>query len=82
MILVDQAIWPHRGKRWAHLISDESFEELHLFAKGLGLSRSRFQGDHYDIDAELRDSAIGLGAKPVDFREVVIALRSAGLRRR
>lgn len=82
MILVDQAIWPFRGKRWAHLISDESFAELHLFAERLGLERRMFQGDHYDVDTVLRDKAILLGAKVVDFRDVVKALRRANLRRR
>lgn len=82
MIMVDQAIWPHKGKRWAHLISHESFEELHLFAERLGLSRSRFQGDHYDVDTDLRDAAIDLDADSVDFREVAKTLKSAGLRRR
>lgn len=27
-ILVDNAIWPWRGRVWAHLISDESLTEL------------------------------------------------------
>lgn len=82
MILVDQAIWPHRGKRWAHLVSDKSYEELHDFAENLGLARSMFQKDHYDVHHDLRVRAIALGATPVDFRVLARALRSAGLRRR
>ncbi|TAN20232.1 MAG: DUF4031 domain-containing protein [Actinomycetota bacterium] len=82
MILVDQAIWPHRGKRWAHLISDSSYEELHQFAENLGLTRNMFQNDHYDIHRELRERAIALGAEPVDFRVLARALRRAGLRAR
>jgi len=80
-ILVDQAIWPWRGLRWAHLVSDRSYEELHEFADRLGLDRRRFQGDHYDVPSELRDRAITLGAVPVDSRELVRRLRAAGLRR-
>lgn len=80
-IVVDQAIWPWRGRRWAHLASDRSYEELHAFAARLGIDRARFQGDHYDIPAELRDRAVALGAEPVDCREVVRRLRAAGLRR-
>jgi len=38
-ILVDHAIWPHRDRRWAHLVSDRSAEELHTFAAQLGLRR-------------------------------------------
>lgn len=80
MILVDQAIWPYKGRRWAHLISDLSYEELHLFAEGLGLTRKMFQKDHYDVHVDLRESAIAMGAKPVDFRVLARALRESGLR--
>ena len=81
-ILVDQAVWPWRGLRWAHLVSDESVDELHEFAARLGIERRRFQGDHYDGPAEMRERAIALGATPVDARELVRRLRAAGLRRR
>ena len=53
-ILVDPAIWPWRGHRWAHLVSDESYDELHAFAARLGIPRRAFQGDHYDVPAYLR----------------------------
>lgn len=82
MILVDQAIWPYKGKLWAHMVSDDSYEELHVFAEGLGLRRSMFQEDHYDVHATLRESAIEMGAVPVDFRVLARALRASGLRRR
>lgn len=81
-ILVDQAIWPWRGHKWAHLVSDESHEELHAFAARLGIPRRSFQGDHYDVPAHVREEAIALGAVPTDARELVRRLRSAGLRRR
>jgi len=82
VILVDQAIWPWRGHRWAHLVSDESYDELHDFAARLGIPRRAFQGDHYDIPAHLREEAIALGAEPVDARVLVRRLREAGLRQR
>lgn len=81
-ILVDQAVWPWRGRRWAHLVSDESYDELHAFAARLGLRRDWFQGDHYDVPAAVRLEAIALGAAPVDARVLVRRLRAAGLRRR
>jgi hypothetical protein len=62
-------------------VSDASTEELHAFATRLGLPRRAFQGDHYDIPAEVRLEAIALGAEPVDGRELVRRLRAAGLRR-
>ncbi len=80
MILVDQAIWSYKGKRWAHLISDASYEELHAFAESLGLKREMFQQDHYDVHHDLRERAIAQGAKAVDFRVLARALRNAGLR--
>jgi 2-hydroxychromene-2-carboxylate isomerase len=65
---------------WAHLVSDESYDELHRFAARLGLPRRIFQGDHYDIPTELRARAIRLGATPLDSRQLVVRLRAAGLR--
>lgn len=82
MILVDDAVWPWRGRRWAHLVSDTSYDELHAFAAELGVPRRSFQGDHYDIPADFRDTALALGAVPVGSRELVRRLVAAGLRRR
>ena len=79
---MDEATWPFRGDLWAHLVSDESFDELHRFAQGLGLRRLSFQGDHYDVPAAVRDAAIRHGAVTVTGRELVTRLRAAGLRRR
>jgi hypothetical protein len=80
-VLVDQAIWRWRGRRWAHLVSDESYEELHAFAEQLGIPRRAFQGDHYDVPEEHRDDVVRLGAVEVDARVLVRRLRAAGLRR-
>jgi hypothetical protein len=77
-ILVDEARWPWRGRRWAHLVSDSSYDELHLFAAHLGLPRHIFQGDHYDVPTEIRTRAIRLGARPVSSRELVMRLRAGG----
>lgn len=80
-ILVDDAVWPWRGRVWAHLVSDTSVDELHAFAERLGIPRRAFQGDHYDVTDELRDCAIAEGARAVTSRDVVRALRAAGLRK-
>lgn len=79
-VLVDPAVWPWRGRRWAHLVSDESYEELHAFAARLGIPQRAFQGDHYDIPADTRERAIALGAQPVSSRELVRRLIDSGLR--
>jgi hypothetical protein len=80
-ILVDEATWPFRGDRWAHLVSDVSYDELHEFAQGLGLRRLSFQGDHYDVPSVVRADALDKGAMAVSGRELVTRLRAAGLRR-
>lgn len=84
-ILVDRAIWRRRGTPetfgWAHLVSDASYDELHAFAERLGLRRTWFQGDHYDVPGHIRAQALELGAEPVEASELVRRLRAAGLRR-
>jgi len=79
-ILIDEARWWWRGKKWCHLISDSSYDELHDFAEQVGIPRRGFQGDHYDIPEEYRDELIAAGAEQVESRELVRRLRAAGLR--
>lgn len=81
MILVDRPIWPAHGRRFAHLVSDESFAELHAFAAALGLPERAFHRDHYDLPDAWWDRAVAAGAEPVDPRELLRRLRAAGLRR-
>ena len=81
-VLVDPAVWPWRGERWSHLVSDVSYDELHAFADRLGVPRRAFQGDHYDIPASLHARAVAQGAEPVPARELLRRLTGAGLRRR
>ena len=79
-ILIDEARWWWRGKKWCHLVSDVSYDELHDFADRTGIPRSGFQGDHYDIPEEYRAELIEEGAVHVESRELVRRLRGAGLR--
>jgi len=79
-ILIDEARWWWRGKKWCHLISDSSYDELHDFAEQVGIPRRGFQGDHYDVPEEYRDELIAAGAEQVESRELVRRLRAAGLR--
>ena len=82
-VLIDPPVWPWRGRRWSHLVSDVSYEELHAFvAAELGIPRRAFQGDHYDIPEDLYDVAVGAGAQEVSCRELLGRLRAAGLRKR
>ena len=79
-VLVDAAIWPFEGRKWAHLVSDTSFDELHAFAEQIGIPRRAFQGDHYDVPEEYYDRLVAAGAQPTPSRELVRRLRAAGLR--
>ena len=74
-------VWPWRGRRWSHLVSDVSYDELHAFVGAeLGIPRRAFQGDHYDVPEELTSVAVAAGAQPVGCRELLSRLLAAGLR--
>lgn len=90
MIYVDSLIqWPLGGKSArvkrsfadgsCHLITDGDIEELHAFARRLGLKRSWFQDSprtpHYDLNGNKRAAAVRLGATEVDRRGFVEAIR-------
>ena len=79
-ILIDEARWWFKGRRWCHLVSDASLDELHTFAAEHGMPRRGFQGDHYDIPEEFRPELIAGGALVVTSRELLRRLREAGLR--
>ncbi len=80
-LLVDECRWTFRDRLWCHLISDRSYDELHYFARQLGMPRIAFQGDHYDLHQTNRTRAIELGALPVESTQIVRALKTSGLRR-
>jgi Protein of unknown function (DUF4031) len=82
MILIDPPLVPSRGRLWSHLASDASYDELHEFARGLGIPERGFDRDHYDVPEEWYDEAVGRGAVPVSSRELIVRLVGAGLRRR
>lgn len=82
MVIIDPPETPGHGRLWAHVASDSSFEELHDFARRVGIPERGFDRDHYDVPAEWYDQVVALGAQPVTSRELVRRLRAAGLRRR
>jgi hypothetical protein len=73
-VLVDELReYPHTPlpfRHWCHLVSDTDFDELHAFAARLGIPRHRFQGDHYDLPAHVREQAVVAGAREVTTREL------------
>ncbi len=61
------------NRRCGHLVSDTSVEELHAFARQLGLRREWFQQKsipHYDLTGTVYDRAVELGAELVSTREL------------
>ncbi|WP_299956031.1 DUF4031 domain-containing protein [uncultured Modestobacter sp.] len=82
-LLIDTPVWPWRGRRWSHLVSDVGYDELHAFVQAhLDIPRRAFQGDHYDVPEELYARAVAAGAEPVGSRELLQRLMAAGLRRK
>lgn len=80
-ILIDPAKWWRHERWWGHMISDESYDELHDFAALLGVPPRGFERDHYDIPESLHEAAIEAGATLVTSRELVERLTASGLRR-
>ena len=81
-ILIDPPNAAGHGRLWSHLASDASYDELHAFARTLGIPERGFDRDHYDVPAEWYERVVAAGASPVTSRELVVRLICAGLRRR
>jgi len=82
-VYVDTMLPCIRNANWrysqsCHLVAD-SFQELHAFARELGLRRAWFQSKsglpHYDLTASKRRRAIKLGALPISREELVLIMR-------
>jgi hypothetical protein len=80
LILIDPPNAPGRGRLWSHLASDTSYDELHAFAREIGVPERGFDRDHYDVPSEWYDKVVEAGATPVSSRELVTRLVKAGLR--
>lgn len=81
-ILIDPPNAAGHGRLWSHLASDTSYEELHAFARRVGIPERGFDRDHYDVPEERYADVVAAGARPVGSRELVQLLIAAGLRRR
>lgn len=79
-MLIDEPRWWLHERRWSHLASDTSLDELHAFAADRGIPRRGFHGDHYDVPEEYYDEMVAAGAQPVTSRELLRRLSAAGLR--
>ncbi len=81
-LLIDPPNATGHGRCWSHLASDSSFDELHAFARSLGLPARGFDRDHYDVPEEWYARIVAAGARPVSSRELIDRLLASGLRRR
>jgi hypothetical protein len=85
-VYVDDAIWDWHGRKWCHLLDDE--DELHRFARSIGLHRSSYQGPpktsapHYDLTTYERGLAIRRGAIVCDRAAIVAIYRRVRIARR
>jgi hypothetical protein len=79
-VLVDDPLWPAHGRMWAHLVSDESLDELHAFARANDVPARAFDLDHYDVPADLIPRLLAGGAQHVDGKQLVRRLIASGLR--
>ncbi|MFE2096736.1 MULTISPECIES: DUF4031 domain-containing protein [unclassified Streptomyces] len=80
-LYIDPPSWPGHGRMWSHLVSDVSFQELHVFAAELGVPRRAFERDHYDIPSHRYADAVAAGAVEIGSKELVRRITAAGLRR-
>jgi hypothetical protein len=78
MILVDTPgrydRLPFGQRYWCHMTSDTSLDELHVFARGIGVTPGWFEDKstpHYDLTEEQRRRAVQRGAVEVSRLELV-----------
>ncbi|HMM94913.1 DUF4031 domain-containing protein [Phycicoccus sp.] len=79
-ILIDPPRFEAHGRRWSHLVSDASLEELHAFARRCGIPARGFEGDHYDVPEDRYGEVVAAGARPTPPRDLLRALVASGLR--
>jgi len=79
-VLIDPPRWPAHGRVWSHLVSDESYDELHSFADAQKIPARGFDHDHYDVPGDRYQALVDAGAVPVDSRELLQRIGAAGLR--
>lgn len=80
MIYIDPPFWPAHGTLFSHLVSDDSLEELHDFARRAGIPEGAFDQDHYDVPAHRHADLVEGGAQAVDGGSLVRILIRSGLR--
>lgn len=73
-VYVDNARLPFRGMLMSHMLADTD-DELRAMAQVVGLHDRWHQGDHFDINQDMRSIALANGAKQITQREAVLIRR-------
>ncbi len=79
-VLIDPPLWPAHETLWSHLVSDQSIDELHAFARATGLPARSFDLDHYDVPRHEHARLVAAGAQAVSANELTRRLIASGLR--
>jgi len=69
--------WSKSCHLWPRHVSCESLEQLHTFARSIGLQRSWFQPrplPHYDLTEGKRKQAVASGAHEINDRPLIAEL--------
>ncbi len=69
-VYVDDFRIPFRGRVMCHMLADTD-AELREMADRIGMQQRWHQGDHFDIDSDMRTRAIAHGAMEITRREAV-----------
>ena len=73
-VYVDDACIPFRGRVMCHMLADTD-AELRNMADRIGMQQRWHQGDHFDIDRDMRVRAVMHGALEITRREAVLVRR-------
>lgn len=68
-VYVDDMEIPFNGMKMCHMIADTD-QELHEMADAIGLKRSWYQGDHYDVSLSKKQEALDHGAEAISWRDL------------
>lgn len=69
-VYVDDFSIPFRGRVMCHMLADTD-AELRAMADRIGMQQRWHQGDHFDIDRDMRARAVVAGAREITRREAV-----------
>lgn len=67
--------WVGKRKFYSHMITDGPLDELHLFARQIGVQKHWFDRDHYDLRYSDFENAVANGASEVSTRRLILILR-------